>query len=95
MNETILPRIDIVERLRDLHVQATQERTHYYTGACIQDAMLELEATREAVKSLIRAIEAEGYHVMISMAGPRLSLERSDKLKAIYEDAAAYRGLCK
>jgi hypothetical protein len=33
---------DILVRLRDLHKQATVERSHYYTGRCISDAINEI-----------------------------------------------------
>jgi hypothetical protein len=34
---------DILDRLRDLHRQATVERSHYFTGRCISDAINEEE----------------------------------------------------
>ncbi len=37
---------DILARLADLHVQATVERSHYYTGALIRDAMAEIARLR-------------------------------------------------
>ena len=30
---------DILDRLRDLHKQATVERSHYYVGSCVSDAI--------------------------------------------------------
>jgi hypothetical protein len=38
---------DILVRLRDLHKQATVERSHYYTGRCISDAINEITALRK------------------------------------------------
>jgi hypothetical protein len=35
-------------RLRDLHKQATVERSHYYTGRCISDAINEITELRQA-----------------------------------------------
>jgi len=35
---------DLVERLRDLHKQATVERSHYYVGKCALDAADRIEA---------------------------------------------------
>jgi hypothetical protein len=40
---------DIVERLRDLHKQATSERSHYYVGRCATDAADEIERLRASV----------------------------------------------
>jgi hypothetical protein len=37
---------DIFDRLRDLHKQATVERTHYYVGRCVSDAINEITALR-------------------------------------------------
>ena len=41
---------DILARLEDLHRQATEERSHYYTGKCIQDAIIEIKALRAAME---------------------------------------------
>jgi hypothetical protein len=38
---------DILVRLRDLHKQATVERSHYYTGRCISDAINEITEPRK------------------------------------------------
>jgi hypothetical protein len=38
---------DILVRLRDLHKQATLERSHYYTGRCIADAINEITELRK------------------------------------------------
>lgn len=46
----------LIARLRDLHRQATEERSHYYTGKCIRDAIAALTATREEVARLREAI---------------------------------------
>lgn len=37
---------DIIGRLADLHKQATVERSHYYTGKCIRDAIAEIQRLR-------------------------------------------------
>jgi hypothetical protein len=37
---------DILDRLKDLHIQATKERSHYYTGSCIRDAIAEISMLR-------------------------------------------------
>lgn len=41
---------DILDRLADLHTQATVERSHYYTGACVRDAMAEIARLRAALR---------------------------------------------
>ena len=38
--------IDLIDRLEDLHKQATVERSHYYTGKCIRDAIEEIKMLR-------------------------------------------------
>lgn len=43
---------DIVERLVDLHKQATEERSHFYTGKCICDAIAEITRLREALEDI-------------------------------------------
>lgn len=42
-------RQDIVAKLRDLHKQATEERSHYYTGKCVMEAITEITALRSAL----------------------------------------------
>lgn len=37
---------DVLVKLADLHVQATNERSHYYTGSVIREAILEITALR-------------------------------------------------
>lgn len=34
---------DLMERLHDLHKQATVERSHYYVGKCVADAIHRIE----------------------------------------------------
>ena len=43
---------DILERLVDLHKQATEERSHHYAGQCIRDAMQEIAQLRLKVIAL-------------------------------------------
>jgi hypothetical protein len=45
---------DIIDRLRDLHKQATTERSHFYVARCCRDAIAEIESLR--LKSLWRPI---------------------------------------
>lgn len=47
--------LDITDRLRDLHKQATQERSHHYTGACIRDALAEIKRLRAIAVALANA----------------------------------------
>lgn len=39
--------IDILEKLEDVHKQATIERSHFYTGKCIEEAIAEIKRLRE------------------------------------------------
>lgn len=34
--------IDILTRLADLYIQATEENTHYYVANCVKDAIEEI-----------------------------------------------------
>ncbi|WP_316397322.1 hypothetical protein [Bradyrhizobium sp. 33ap4] len=47
---------DILADLGDLYKQATEERSHYYTGACIRRAMTEIAALRVACERLRGAV---------------------------------------
>jgi len=46
---------DLVERLRDLHKQATVERSHYYVGKCALDAADHIEALEKALWEILDA----------------------------------------
>lgn len=41
-----MPGQDVLERLRDLRRQATEERSHYYTGSVLTHAIREIERLR-------------------------------------------------
>lgn len=41
--------VDILDRLRDLHRQATVERSHYYVGRCVSDAINEITTLRKVL----------------------------------------------
>lgn len=38
--------MDILEKLRDLLLQATTERSHYYVASCCREAIAEIERLR-------------------------------------------------
>jgi hypothetical protein len=40
---------DILDDLKDLHKQATTERSHYYVAKCAQRAIEEIESLRGAL----------------------------------------------
>jgi hypothetical protein len=40
---------DILKKLIDLHKQATVERSHYYTGSVIREALDEIVRLRDAL----------------------------------------------
>ena len=44
---TVMVEDDILDRLRDLHRQATVERSHYYVGRCVNDAINEIPELRK------------------------------------------------
>jgi hypothetical protein len=45
---------DILDRLADLHKQATVERSHYYVGKCVRDAIAEIQRLRSAIEAVQR-----------------------------------------
>lgn len=65
----LLKRQDIVDKLHDLHTQATVERSHFYVGGCCTEAIQEIVAMREFLKKMQRAIEAEGFDIMVNVDG--------------------------
>lgn len=73
---TIAKREDIVAKLHDLHKQATTERSHFYTGTCITEALQEITAMRQFLRNLQGAIEAEGYCIMIGADGGFIEITR-------------------
>ena len=44
---TLKERADVVEQLRDLHQQATHERSHFYVGSVVRSAIHEILTLRE------------------------------------------------
>ena len=44
---------DILDDLRDLHKQATRDRSHFYVGKCCKRAIAEIEAARNAMKAMV------------------------------------------
>ncbi len=44
---------DILDRMRDSHKQATEERSHYYTATVLNDAMDEVSALRATLLRII------------------------------------------
>lgn len=43
--------MDILEQLRDLHKQATTERSHYYVAKCCKAAIEEIERLRNLMNA--------------------------------------------
>lgn len=39
--------MDVLDKLRDLHLQATVERSHYYVASVVQAAIAEINRLRE------------------------------------------------
>lgn len=52
--------MDILDALKDLHKQATEERSHYYTGKVILEAIHEIEQLRSA-PGAAKLAEQAGY----------------------------------
>lgn len=43
---------DILDKLMDLHKQATTERSHYYVATCCKDAILEIVKLRQIITDM-------------------------------------------
>ncbi len=69
MSGRITKPVDIIDRLLDLHAQATVERSHFYVGNLCTEAAREITLMREFMSKMQRAIEAEGYDIMVSVDG--------------------------
>ena len=50
--------MDIIEKLTDLHKQATTERSHYYVASCCREAIDEIERLRADTR-LLRGLIAK------------------------------------
>ncbi len=55
-----MPMSDILDRLADLHKQATEERSHYYVGGCVRDAIDEIKRLRRTVSWLNAVVKESG-----------------------------------
>lgn len=45
---------DIIEKLVDLHKQATTERSHYYVASVVREAIAEIQMLREQLAATNR-----------------------------------------
>lgn len=72
-------REDILDKLRDLHMQATVERSHFYVGGCVTEAIQEISAMRQFLRGLQGAIEAEGYAIMVGVDGGFVEIVNRDE----------------
>ncbi len=50
---------DILVKLASLHAQATEERSHYYVGACVREAIAEIVWLRSEILKSRAAIRKE------------------------------------
>lgn len=58
--------MDIVDKLSDLHVQATTDRSHYYVGACCKEAIDEitrLRRQRDDLRDILAGIGRQAAEV--------------------------------
>ena len=69
---------DIVDSLKDLHKQATTERSHYYVAKCCLDAINEIERLRDLLNDMqyidMRARYARGEKSWANMINEREAL---------------------
>jgi len=52
MNKNEKLYVKIMVQLEDLHKQATRERSHYYVGKCLTDAMIVISEFYNQIKEL-------------------------------------------
>lgn len=60
----------ILEKLRDLHLQATKERSHFYVGSVCDEAAIEIAALRTQLHiavSALKKIEAKGNETLTAL----------------------------
>jgi hypothetical protein len=50
--------VNTIETLRDLHTQATTERSHYYTAAAVRRAIARIEALENRLMDCRRVFKA-------------------------------------
>lgn len=44
--------MDILQKLTDLHLQATTDRSHFYVGSCVKEAIREIMRLREEIRDI-------------------------------------------
>ena len=79
---------DILDKLADLHLQATTEKSHYYVAKCCKDAMSEIYGTRlllQAETERRRACET-----LLNQALTLLTIYESENI-ATFKDYKAYK----
>lgn len=47
---------DILDKLIDLHHQATKEHSHAYTGKCLKEAIEEIVRLRTIIKEMSKSL---------------------------------------
>lgn len=74
---------DILEKLRDLHKQATTENSHFYVASALEGAIAEIESLRETLKLVVGSrsnktpyFEQSLYQEAVKVWGIHLSLIR-------------------
>ena len=55
---------EILDRLADLHKQATTDRSHHYTGKCVKDAIQCIHELRSTVRSLETQVDRLESHIV-------------------------------
>lgn len=54
----------IIEKLLDLHKQATTERSHYYVASVVVEAIAEIERLRHRCKELEKWASEHGLFIL-------------------------------
>ena len=50
---------DLLERIEDLHKQATKEKSHYYVGSILKECYTEISCLRFKLEMIKKTIEQE------------------------------------
>jgi hypothetical protein len=72
---------DLLGRLHDLHRQATVERSHFYVGKCVADAMHRIEELETEIKLL-----SEGATIAHLRGAMDAHANRADDIWAEFKD---------
>jgi len=78
----------LIERLRDLHKQATVERSHYYVGKCALDAADRIEALEAEIKEWRMIVENLESQIKADRVTGAIAPQGASTREAVIEECA-------